>query len=39
MGDPALEALEELLAQKPTIKAPTVTLDGANDPLKPGGTA
>jgi pimeloyl-ACP methyl ester carboxylesterase len=37
-GDPALEPLENQLAQKPTIKVPTVTLDGANDPLKPGGT-
>jgi pimeloyl-ACP methyl ester carboxylesterase len=37
-GDPALEPLENQLAQKLTIKVPTVTLDGANDPLKPGGT-
>ena len=27
------------MAQKPTITVPTVTLDGATDPLKPGGTA
>ncbi len=27
------------MAQKPTIKVPTVTLDGATYPLKPGGTA
>ena len=38
-GDPVLQPLEDLLAQKPTIKVPTVTLDGATDPLKPGGTA
>lgn len=38
-GDPALRPLEERLAQKPVIKVPTVTLDGADDPLKPGGTA
>lgn len=37
-GDPALEPLENQLAQKLTIKVPTVTLDGANDPLKPDGT-
>jgi len=30
---------EDLLAQKPTVKVPTVTIDGATDPLKPGGTA
>ena len=38
-GDPALQPLEDRLAQKPAIKAPTVTIDGASDPLKPGGTA
>jgi len=38
-GDPALEPLEDRLARKLTIKVPTVTIDGANDPLKPGGTA
>jgi pimeloyl-ACP methyl ester carboxylesterase len=38
-GDPELKPLEDRLAQKPTIKVPTVTLDGATDPLKPGGTA
>ena len=38
-GDPGLRPLEERLAQKPVINVPTVTLDGATDPLKPGGTA
>jgi len=38
-GDPALEALERELQAKPKIVVPTVTLDGAHDPLKPGGTA
>jgi pimeloyl-ACP methyl ester carboxylesterase len=38
-GDPALQPLEDRLAQKPAIPVPTVTLDGATDPLKPGGTA
>jgi pimeloyl-ACP methyl ester carboxylesterase len=38
-GDPALQPLEDHLAQKPTVKVPTVTIDGATDPLKPGGTA
>ena len=38
-GDPALQPLEDLLAQKPAIKVPAVTIDGAIDPLKPGGTA
>jgi pimeloyl-ACP methyl ester carboxylesterase len=38
-GDPAMQPLEDRLAQKPTVKLPTVTLDGATDPLKPGGTA
>ena len=39
VGDPSLQTLEERLAQKPRIKVPTVTIDGAADPLKPGGTA
>jgi pimeloyl-ACP methyl ester carboxylesterase len=34
-----LQPLEDRLAQKPTVKVPTVTIDGATDPLKPGGTA
>lgn len=38
-GDPSLQPLEDLLAQKPRIAVPTVTIDGTNDPLKPGGTA
>jgi len=38
-GEPALQALEDLLAQKPPIKVPAVTIDGAKDPLKPGGTS
>lgn len=38
-GDPALSVLEERLAGKPKIRVPAVTLDGASDPLKPGGTA
>ncbi len=38
-GAPALQPLEDRLAQKPAIRAPAVTIDGANDPLKPGGTA
>ena len=33
------KALEDALAQKPAIKVPTVTIDGANDPLKPGGSS
>ncbi|KAJ4269787.1 hypothetical protein NW762_001456 [Fusarium torreyae] len=38
-GDPALQSLENTLAAKPKITVPTVTLDGLQDPLKPGGTA
>jgi len=38
-GDPQLEPLEKRLRQKPKITVPAVTLDGAHDPLKPGGTA
>lgn len=38
-GDPKLEALEAVLATKPKITVPSVTLDGTDDPLKPGGTA
>ncbi|KAF8189903.1 Alpha/Beta hydrolase protein [Mycena galopus ATCC 62051] len=37
-GDPALEQLEERLANKPKITVPTITLDGTLDPLKPGGS-
>lgn len=39
VGAPALQQIENILAQKPKITVPTVTLDGANDPLKPGGTS
>jgi pimeloyl-ACP methyl ester carboxylesterase len=39
VGDPAMQALENILAQKPRIRLPAVTLDGTKDPLKPGGTA
>jgi len=38
-GDPSLEYLEERLARRPKISVPSVTLDGINDTLKPGGTA
>lgn len=38
-GDSALEPLEARLRAKPKIIVPAVTLDGAEDPLKPGGTA
>jgi pimeloyl-ACP methyl ester carboxylesterase len=37
-GDPALTSLEDRLAEKPLVKVPTVTIDGSDDPLKPGGT-
>ncbi|MCD2191057.1 alpha/beta fold hydrolase [Actinomycetospora soli] len=38
-GDPAYEALEATLAARPPITVPAVTVDGTDDPLKPGGTA
>ncbi len=38
-GDPALQALESRLAERPKIAVPAVTLDGLSDTLKPGGTA
>lgn len=38
-GDPALQSLEDFLAQKPKVTVPTVTIDGKADPLKPGGTS
>ena len=38
-GDPTLEHLEERLARRLKIVVPSVTLDGTNDTLKPGGTA
>lgn len=38
-GDPAHDDREARLATRPPILVPAVTLDGAGDPLKPGGTA
>lgn len=38
-GDPALQHLEDKLAERPKIEVPAVTLDGSEDPLKPGGSA
>ncbi len=38
-GDPNLDSMEQILATKPSIAVPAVTLDGLNDPLKPLGTA
>lgn len=38
-GERKYQALEDRLAAKPKITVPAVTLDGARDPLKPGGTA
>ncbi|KAI1198780.1 Alpha/Beta hydrolase protein [Nemania serpens] len=38
-GDPALDDLEGILATRPKITVPCVTLDGTQDPLKPGGSA
>ena len=38
-GDPGYATLEQRLAARPPIIVPAVTLDGALDPLKPGGTA
>lgn len=38
-GDSAYQVLEERLAGRPGINVPAVTLDGASDTLKPGGTA
>lgn len=38
-GDPELEDLERRLAAKPKIIVPCITLDGTQDPLKPGGSA
>ncbi|MDT8757632.1 alpha/beta hydrolase [Sphingomonas psychrotolerans] len=38
-GDPAFDELERTLQARPKIVVPAVTLDGADDPLKPGGTA
>ncbi|SNY61392.1 alpha/beta fold hydrolase [Paractinoplanes atraurantiacus] len=38
-GDPAYDDLEARLTTRPKITVPAVTLDGATDTLKPGGTA
>lgn len=38
-GDPALQPLEDILAQKPKVRVPSITIDGKADPLKPGGTS
>lgn len=38
-GDPSVEHLEQRLARRPRITVPSVTLDGIDDTLKPGGTA
>jgi pimeloyl-ACP methyl ester carboxylesterase len=38
-GNPDLQGLENQLAGKPLITVPALTIDGVNDPLKPGGTA
>jgi pimeloyl-ACP methyl ester carboxylesterase len=38
-GDPALQPLEDILAQKPKVTVPSITIDGKADPLKPGGTS
>jgi len=38
-GYPALAKLEARLAEKPPITVPAITIDGRQDPLKPGGTA
>ena len=34
-----MEELESRLARKPPITVPAITIDGTQDPLKPGGTA
>ncbi len=38
-GEAVLQAFEARLAQKPQVTVPTITIDGSNDPLKPGGTS
>ncbi|KAI4603292.1 hypothetical protein KJ359_006085 [Pestalotiopsis sp. 9143b] len=38
-GVPELQDLEDRLAEKPKITVPCITLDGTQDPLKPGGSA
>ena len=38
-GEAEYQPLEDRLAAKPKIAVPALTVDGARDPLKPGGTA
>lgn len=38
-GDPALEEIEMLLARQPDITVPTITIDGADDGIRPAGSA
>lgn len=38
-GDPSLQGLEELLAGKPVIAAPTIALQGADDRVNPPSTS
>lgn len=38
-GDPALESLEQRLAQKPKIAAPTIALEGEDDGVNPPSTS
>lgn len=38
-GDPELDEIEQRLVGRPDIIVPTVTLDGAVDGVRPGGTA
>lgn len=38
-GDPRYQTIRDSLSIRPRITVPTVTVDGARDPLKPGGTA
>jgi pimeloyl-ACP methyl ester carboxylesterase len=38
-GQAEMQPHEDRLALKPAISVPTISIDGADDPLKPGGTA
>lgn len=38
-GDPAFEEIETLLARQPDIAVPAVTIDGADDGIRPAGSA
>ena len=38
-GDKAFEDLEKTLAFRPSITVSSITLDGTQDPLKPGGSS